>query len=341
LVIESSISIAGRFDEERIMFRNQRGFTLVELLVVIAIIGILIALLLPAVQAAREAARRSQCTNNLKQISLAVHNYVDTYNAFPMGNYSCCWGTWLISLCPYIELKTLAEKYQGGGWVGPGSTQPSWYSASVNFPVTKTQVAAYTCPSDTPSASPGLQNGLTFHNYVGNYGNTTEDRSSPYGVDSAGNPNRWGGAPFVGVTIASDQVNPSAVPPVVRFASIQDGLSNSLLFSETVQGKSGDLRGFAWWHGGCHFETYLSPNSAEPDRLQSASYCVASDAMNPPCTAATEGPYSGTVAARSRHPGGVNAALCDGSVRFISNTIYLDTWRGLGTIRGAETLDEF
>src|SRR5262245_319491 len=91
---------------------TRRGFTLVELLVVIAIIGVLVALLLPAVQSAREAARRSQCTNNLKQISLAMHNYADVYvSALPVGEYQCCWGTWLVGLLPFTEQKNLFDKY--------------------------------------------------------------------------------------------------------------------------------------------------------------------------------------------------------------------------------------
>jgi len=106
------------------MFRKRHGFTLVELLVVIAIIGILIALLLPAVQAAREAARRSQCTNNLKQIALAVHNYHDTYKVFPIGNWTTAYGTWLVSLLPFIEQQALADRYQP--W-------PVGYSAAGNL----------------------------------------------------------------------------------------------------------------------------------------------------------------------------------------------------------------
>ena len=94
------------------------GFTLVELLVVIAIIGVLVALLLPAVQSAREASRRSQCTNNLKQISLAVHNYTDTYaSALPVGEYSCCWGTWLMGIMPYVEQGNLFDRYRYFGSV--------------------------------------------------------------------------------------------------------------------------------------------------------------------------------------------------------------------------------
>src|SRR5882762_5509877 len=102
----------------KIRFPARMGFTLVELLVVIAIIGVLVALLLPAVQAAREAARRTQCSNNLKQVILATTNYADVYKgAFPVGEYSCCWGTWLVALLPYIEQKALFDQYQYFGAV--------------------------------------------------------------------------------------------------------------------------------------------------------------------------------------------------------------------------------
>src|SRR5207253_1933226 len=118
------------------------GFTLVELLVVIAIIGVLVALLLPAVQMAREAARRSQCSNNLKQLGLAVTQYADQFRgAFPVGSYACCSGTWQVALLPYIEQKSLFEQYKGFGQLGPsGEIDPVnfRYSSPVNVPVTST-----------------------------------------------------------------------------------------------------------------------------------------------------------------------------------------------------------
>src|SRR5690606_35055698 len=94
------------------MNKVRPGFTLVELLVVIAIIGTLVALLLPAVQAAREAARRSQCVNNLKQLGTSMQNYHDTYRELPKGNVSCCWGTWQMAILPFIEQTQLADRYQ-------------------------------------------------------------------------------------------------------------------------------------------------------------------------------------------------------------------------------------
>ena len=95
--------------------RHLVGFTLVELLVVIAIIGVLIALLLPAVQSARESARRAQCVNNLKQISLGVHGYIDSFKAYPVGNYHGVFGTWMVHILPYVDQSAMREQYVNSG----------------------------------------------------------------------------------------------------------------------------------------------------------------------------------------------------------------------------------
>jgi len=209
------------------------------------------------------------------------------------------------------------------------------------------QIAAYTCPSDSVTANASVYRGVTFHNYVANYGNTTRGRISPYGTDSAGRPNVFGGAPFIEIICRNTGGWPNyyswidhdnQYTAVVRFADILDGTSETLLFSETLQGRSGDLRGFAWWGGGCHFETYLPPNTAQPDVLESGGYCRPQN--NPPCRGRTGGSPE-TIAARSRHPGGVQASFCDGSVTFISDSIELDTWRWLGTARGGDTPGTF
>lgn len=327
------------------MSAKKRGFTLVELLVVIAIIGILVSLLLPAVQSAREAARRMQCSNNLKQMGLATHNYMDTYKAFPAGEYSCCWGTWLVGLMPYIEQQNLYQQYKFFGSVqnqannnyaqgaGNGLTR---YGSAMNLFVTRKQIAAYTCPSDGVRANPGTYNNITFHNYVANHGNTSEFKAATMGTTSLGTPNIFGGAPFV--FIGAWNTNPQKI----TLQEIMDGTSNTLAFSETVQGAGGDLRGFAWWNGGAHFETFLTPNTSNPDILESIGYCkgipgvAGYNPLNPPCTGPT-GALPTSIAARSRHPGGVQAALCDGSVRFVSNSVALDPWRAMGTAWGKET----
>jgi prepilin-type N-terminal cleavage/methylation domain-containing protein len=326
------------------MSTKKRGFTLVELLVVIAIIGILVALLLPAVQAAREAARRMQCGNNLKQLGLGVHNYVDTYKAIPVGEYSCCWGTWLVGLLPYVEQKNLFDRYVHFGSVQNQNNnnnaqvgqygQDVRYGGVLNRPVTTNQIAVYTCPSDTISGSPAIRSGITFHNYVGNHGNTALQRISPLGTTTTGQPNVFAGGPFIFVA----QWNSN--PQVIRLQDIIDGLSTTMLFSETVQGKRNDLRGFAWWNGGAHYSTYLPPNSSQPDVLENIAYCDLGHPLNPPCIAPTTALPS-TIAARSRHPGGVQTTLGDGSVRFVSNTINLDIWRAISTTYGKETIGDY
>jgi prepilin-type N-terminal cleavage/methylation domain-containing protein len=311
----------------------KRAFTLVELLVVIAIIGLLVALLLPAVQAARESARRSQCSNNLKQLGLGVHNYADANRGvLPVGEYSWGWGTWLVGLMPYIEQQNLYERYQGYGGIGPsGGIDTNFvYSATINTPVTGTLMKAYTCPSDMKVATRGV---ITFHNYLANHGNTTYQRAATFGTTSAGQPNRFGGAPFI--YVGSTSANPQSV----RMAEIADGTSTTLAFSETVKGQWLDLRGFAWWSSGAHFETNLMPNSNQPDVVEQDPYCV-NRSPNPPCL----GPTSANpqnIGARSRHPGGVQVTLCDGAVRFVSNNIHMDTWRAISTTNGGEAVNDF
>ncbi|HMC09697.1 MAG TPA: DUF1559 domain-containing protein [Pirellulaceae bacterium] len=321
------------------MDAKRSGFTLVELLVVIAIIGVLVALLLPAVQAAREAARRSKCSNNVKQISLAVHNYEGTFRTFPIGQYDCCYGTWLLSILPYVEQGTLYSQYvrpgamEGYGGANGGDIR---YGTAVNLPVTRTQIPAYTCPSDTKSANLGIISGVTFHNYVANHGNTSRGRLTYGNV-------QFGGAPFIVViNPTKDPAVPTdrKFPQVVKFADVEDGMSNTLMFSETVQGKDGDLRGFGWWGGGSHFETYLTPNSSLPDVTENISYCKPATRLNPPCIGPSDGTWE-TIAARSRHPTGVHVSMCDGATRFVSNNIDLVTWRALGTAAGGDPVGSY
>src|SRR4051794_11939512 len=181
----------------KIRFRARMGFTLVELLVVIAIIGVLVSLLLPAVQSAREAARRTQCSNNLKQVILATTNYGDVYKgAFPVGEYNWGWGTWLVGLLPYVEQKALFDNYKGFGGIGVQDVNVV-YSATVNLPVTRTRLQAYICPSDAVVEAPNLRGGITWHNYVANHGSTSLQRQATFGTLLNGQPNKFKGAPFI------------------------------------------------------------------------------------------------------------------------------------------------
>jgi len=305
------------------MFPAKRGFTLVELLVVIAIIGVLVALLLPAVQSAREAARRSQCLSNLKQVGLAMCNYESTYGRLPVGTYGCCWGTWQVSVLPYIEQRTLFDQYVMDRKFGV-PTDNARYSHAANLPVTTKNIKALKCPSDTNPQRTANQ-GITYHNYVVNFGNTIHDQIDFSGI-------KFLGAPFFEVTTVNDH------RPGVRYAEITDGLSNTLALAETIQGQPGDLRGFSWWRGGAVFQGYQGPNSPIPDCLYAGGQCNPNHPLNPPCQLATASTPT-MLASRSRHPGGVQTSMCDGSTRFLSNNVAIGVWRAMCSSAGGDTVD--
>ena len=298
-----------------------KGFTLIELLVVIAIIAILVALLLPAVQQAREAARRSQCKNNLKQIGLALHNYHDVYNKFPVGSYGCCWGTWMVSMFPYVEQGALFDLYDHNRKFGvPEDT--ARYAHAANLPVTQRRLSVFSCPSD--SEHNYGSNNVTKHNYLANYGNTGFTQATTL------NGVTFRGAPFSNGSATS--------APTKGFRDITDGLSNTLIFAEGLQGPGNDLRGLVWYSYDAGFTTYIGPNSNSPDSMNAA--CINRPEQNLPCTTATTS-NPDYLAARSRHTGGVQVAMGDGSARFVSENINLDTWRALSTIQGGEVVGEF
>ena len=324
------------------MRKRLRAFTLVELLIVIAIIGVLVALLLPAVQAARESARRSQCVNGVRQLGVAMQNHHDAKKQLTAGNFSCCWGTWQMAILPFIEQQQLGALYQ---FVPKSvdslhnnyryfSVVPSASPPVNNLQVTQTRIPTLTCPSDEPQVD---ANQITYHNYVMNYGNTNHvgaDHRTPSNAEYIKNL----GGPFVG-----DDWN--AHPKIeVNFKAITDGLSNTLLVSEVIQGQTlqgegvqpGDIdrRGSTWWGWSAGFETRGTPNSALSDAMQGRVDCI-NVSPNPPCTTANAGNIY-WAAARSRHPGGVNAAMCDASVRFVSDDVDLAVWRAMGTTQGEE-----
>jgi prepilin-type N-terminal cleavage/methylation domain-containing protein/prepilin-type processing-associated H-X9-DG protein len=336
------------------MSRERRGFTLIELLVVIAIIAVLIALLLPAVQAAREAARRIQCTNNLKQIGLAMHNYQSANNSLPPGIKGSVWGTWLVYVLPFVEQSAMfnAWNYYGNNSQALVGTLdgPFRYGGATNITVTSSRITAFTCPSDTPNAplfstALGTQTFITSHNYAANFGNLHEFQESSFGgVPFLGAPFSDIGSPHLSIPAVYylDNVGPGFY--IVNFNSITDGLSNTLMTGEVIQGQGQspgkfDLRGFAWWYGGCAFEGFLAPNSTLPDQMEDPSYCNTTNNLNPPCIGVPGGDLTQIAnAARGRHPGGVNTGMCDGSVRFVKNSINLYTWQSLSSTRGGEII---
>ena len=319
---------------------SRRGFTLIELLVVIAIIAVLIGLLLPAVQKVREAAARLTCTNNLKQLGLAMHNYHDANQVLPMGvgSHGCCWGTWQVLVLPYLEqqnLRNLYLNFSGNDDAGPR------YGGAANLPCTGQRLPILTCPSDTVH----IGSKVSYHNYVVNWGNT-----SLYGLPLNGVP--FLGAPFncyegEAITQAGhdfDYTSPADVGhgffgKPVPFGAITDGLSNTLMASETVQGISvggTDYRGYTWWGSAAGFVTYMLPNDPGPDVVTGGG-CGASP-PNPPCTTVSTATRPRMMAARSRHTGGVNTVFCDGHVVFISNTINAAVWNALGSTYGGEVI---
>jgi len=276
----------------------------------------------------REAANRMKCQNNLKQLGVACHNYHSGMGCLPKGVSALGgWGhgTWQVLVLPYLEQDSLFRKYVDYGTV---SGRNYWDNA--NKPVTTTRLSILTCPSDQPAQPSETWNGTSYHNYLVNFGNTAvgENGQDVYPVQSY-NGVTFGGAPFY-------QGKPQTL------TGITDGTSNTLLAAEVIQGHNQDLRGLGWWGSGAGFQTYLAPNDTNPDVTWSSlrPWCNP-DAPNPPCTTYQGGTNWRTYAARSRHPGGVSVAMCDGSTRFVANSVDRTIWRALGTSQGGEIITDW
>lgn len=294
--------------------RRRCAFTLIELLVVLSIIAVLMGLLGSAVQRAREAANRLSCQNNLKQWALACHNHHDALGRLPYGAIQRPRTSWPQQLWPYIEQGNIAARYK---FDRDFSQWPNNFFAN-SSPMTD-WTPLYLCPSDRKSRYvEGTWQERWRSNYAASWGPGTHP-SPPRGwVASFGvkEPWRWDSPAWA-----------------ARLAHFTDGTSNSLLLSEVRSGPDGshDWRGDGLNNeppGG--FSSEVLPNDPAPDRTWAWVYCVSEPQL--PCV---YHPF-GRLAARSRHPSGVNAAMADGSVRFVANSVSLSTWKAAGTINGGE-----
>lgn len=291
------------------------GFTLIELLVVIAIIAILIALLVPAVQKVREAAARTQCTNNLKQWGLAFHSYHDANKQMPIAALSSPRQTWVPHVWPYVDQNPLAVAFGNlntqNFYVPPACVQNS------ETGVICTRNALYYCPSDRPGA---VWKGDPYWRARGNYVVCWGARTSQQ---------------LTGPEAIFGFVTSSTTPKRTKIVQITDGTSNTLLMAEVIVAKSdtdfitnGDIFNDDARSIGAIFMTLSTPNTGT-DR----QYCNASNDPAAPCQDVA--PYSRS--ARSRHTGGVYTLFADGTVHFIGNDVTIASWQALGTASNNDT----
>ncbi len=342
--------------------KSSRGFTLIELLVVIAIIGVLVALLLPAVQQAREAARRSQCSNNLKQIGLALHNYISTHGVMPPGRINShiahkgnCWGAFA-QMLPQFDQQNVYNSFNFN--LAPdanadGSTNMENSTGYRSF------IQTLLCPSDSSAVLIPAGSGLfATHNYNMNTGSGYSVVQTPI-APLTDLPN--------GVLFENSAVSP---------ADITDGMSQTAAYSETIRSKLGatfatnplgvfvitgdnstfgppltsdadyvsmcltstppgfqDTRGVRWHYGAPGHTMYnhrRTPNDKRYDCRGGLPHSNRSDPL--------WSQLSLNITARSMHPGGVHTLFCDGHVQFEKDTINLFVWQAIGSRNGGEVI---
>jgi prepilin-type N-terminal cleavage/methylation domain-containing protein len=310
---------------------RRRGFTLVELLVVIAIIGVLVALLLPAVQMAREAARRMKCQNNLKQIALGLANYESTHKALPYGaNAPCCnppGDNWCIMLFPFVELKPLYDSMDHNGFLNANTPVNVAAAQNCKLPV-------FTCPSDDAGRRPimdrGPQSGANVtigrgHAlwYPASMGPTHMDTCPFCPAGSTPADNNWccqgwsfGSSANAGLGIAAGTFAGmfGRYPKSIRLAEVSDGLSNTFMVGETLPTH-------------CVWQSVFVPN------FPLSGTMIPLSTMEAAATNVNPGRVCGF---KSFHPNGVSFSMGDGSTRFISRTIDYQLYNYLGSRAGGE-----
>jgi prepilin-type N-terminal cleavage/methylation domain-containing protein/prepilin-type processing-associated H-X9-DG protein len=355
---------------------RRRGFTLIELLVVIAIIAVLIALLLPAVQAAREAARRSQCTNNLKQIGLAVQNYISSNDSLPphgMNQPASATPTYndfsmKARILPYMEQQVIWNSFN----------QSFDFNTSQNATAGANNISAFLCPSDS--------------NFIQRVGTT-------YNGKDFGDTNYYNNLGTLislngGMLDGPAYIMGSTFGGTVTLARVTDGTSNTAIFSENLMGNSSNgtypVTGLGMAGKGSIYIMSIAVNTTTPANpnlgslganLQSIgrTYCLPStnlssfstqgfswastgngcgggyshvqtpnqkncwgnnqDSVSPIGSAGNQYQYANLLTAKSNHPGGVNMLFIDGSVHFLKDSVSPSTYGALGTVGGGEVID--
>ena len=320
------------------------GFTLVELLVVIAIIGVLVALLLPAIQAARESARRTTCLNQVRQLVLALQNHHSSRGAFPAGAVNKKEGetrppalifrpprlTWMMATFPYLEQSNVVGAFDttatagcgGGVWLDP-----------VNYEIVRVPIDMLQCPSDGEGSllhdHPSCNASVSRGNYAGFFGNVS-----------------MGAA--INEAHADRALHRDAaftINDAISVRQITDGTSNTMIVGELLKGiaEPQDYRGVHWYDhvGTSQVFTTNPPNSSEPDILYPlwCNKSVNRPDLNRPCRPGSGNGSNNHAATRSSHPGGVHVGMADGSAHFVPENVDLLVWQAMGSINQGDVFE--